>query len=80
MTNSEANEILARHGRDDILRFLRDQTGDPHYMTADGRIRRVGGAKVVPVSRHAVALMLLGNESELGGDNDEALLGARPSK
>ena len=59
MTNSEANEILARHGRDDILRFLRDRTGEPHYMTADGRIRRVSGAKIVPVSRHAVAFMLL---------------------
>ena len=67
MTNSEANEILARHSRDDILRFLRDRTGDPHYMAADGRIRRVSGAKTVPVSRHAVALLLVGNESDLSG-------------
>ena len=68
MTNSEANEILARYGRKDILLMLRDRTGEPHYMTADGRIRRIAGGKIVPVSRHAVALLLVGDESErLGG-------------
>ena len=65
MTNSEANEILARHGRQDIVRMLSDRSGDPHYMTADGRIRRISGGKIIPVSRHAVALVLLGHEGEL---------------